>query len=55
MRHCALYLALADHHIGMMLVELGLGDAGGGIKVVVGESRVQDFVCPSHFFFTGSR
>ena len=34
----------ADNDIGMMLVELGLGDADGGIEIVVGQGRVQDFV-----------
>ena len=28
----------------MMAVELGLGDADGGIEIVVGQGRVQDFV-----------
>jgi hypothetical protein len=27
-----------------VLVELGLGDADGGIEVVFGQGRVQDFV-----------
>jgi hypothetical protein len=32
----------ADHNIRLALVELGLGDADGGIEVVVGQGRVQD-------------
>ena len=28
----------ADHHVGMMLVILGLGDANGGIEIVVGKA-----------------
>ena len=33
-----------DDDIRLMVVELGLGDAGGGVEVVVGQARVQDFV-----------
>jgi len=33
-----------DHDIGMMLIELGLGDADGGIEIIVGQGRVQGFV-----------
>ena len=34
----------ADDDIGPMPVELGLGNADGGIEIVVGRGRVQDFV-----------
>ena len=33
-----------DNDIGLMPVELGLGDADGGVEIVVGQGRVQDFV-----------
>ena len=33
-----------DHDIELVLVELGLGNADGGIKIVVGQGQVQDFV-----------
>ena len=33
-----------DHDIELVLVELGLGNADGGIKIVVGQGRIQDFV-----------
>ena len=32
----------ADDDIGLMPVELGLGDADGGIEVVVGEGGIED-------------
>jgi hypothetical protein len=33
-----------DNHVGLPTVELGLGDADGGIKVVVGKGGVQDLM-----------
>ena len=32
----------ADDDIGLMPVEFGLGDADGGIEIVVGQGRIQD-------------
>ena len=34
----------SDDDIGLVPVELGLGDADGSIEIVVGQGRVQDFV-----------
>ena len=34
----------ADHNIGMMPVELGLGDPDGFVEIIVGQGRIQDLV-----------
>ena len=33
-----------DHDIRMMLIELGLGNADGGVEIVVGQSRIENLV-----------
>lgn len=42
-RYCAA-TTRTDHNVGTMLVELGLGNAGGGVEVVVRQGRVQNLV-----------
>jgi hypothetical protein len=34
----------ADNHVGLPLIELGLGDAEVGVETVVGQGRVQNLV-----------
>ena len=41
--HCTA-TGTAYDNIGLMLVELGLGDFQGGVEIVVGEMGVEDFV-----------
>jgi hypothetical protein len=42
-RHAATSGTTHDN-IGLMLVKLGLGDSQGGVKVIVGQGRIQDLV-----------